>query len=117
MVTVSILGDDVLFSVVSWYRRWTVRSLREVRVSRRHIRGVRHERPPSPFPKGWRNVGCWIPGVMTFGSYQVHRERHFYDVMDWSKVVVVDLQNEHFDRLAVQVEDPAAVVKLLADRG
>jgi hypothetical protein len=118
MVEVSILGDEVLFRVMSWYKRWSIPHLREVRVHRRHIRDARHERPASPIGKGWRNLGCWIPSVVTFGSYKVRNERHYYDVMDWGKVVVVDLQNEHFDRVAVQVEDPAAVVQLLLkDRG
>ena len=113
MVELSIIGNEVLFRVVSWYGRWSTRSLREVRIRRQHIRDVRHEKPSSPIGKGLLNLGCWIPGVMTFGSYQVHRERHFYDVVDWSKVVVVDLQHERFDRLAVQVEDPVAAVGLL----
>jgi hypothetical protein len=53
--------------------------------------------------------------LITFGSYRVHGEQHFYDVMDWSKVVVVELRNERFAKLAVQVEDPTAVVRLLKD--
>ena len=113
MVELTIEGDLAVFRVVSWYRRWAIASLREVRVPLAHIHGARHERPPSPLMKGWTNLGCWIPGVITFGSYQVHGERHFYDVMDWSKVVVVNVQNERYSRLAVQVEDPPAAVRLL----
>lgn len=56
-----------------------------------------------------------MPGVITAGSYQVRDRRIFYDVMDWDKVVVVDLQDEHFDQLIVEVEDPAAVVQRLKD--
>src|SRR4029450_7108925 len=99
MVEVTIQGDTAVFRVVSWYRRWSFPSLREVRTSLTHICDVRHEEPESPLLKGWRNVGCWIPGLITFGSYRVHGEQHFYDVMDWSKVVVVELRNERFAKL------------------
>jgi hypothetical protein len=77
MVELTIEGDLAVFRVVSWYRRWAIASLREVHVPLAHIHGARHERPPSPLMKGWTNLGCWIRGVITFGSYQVHGERHW----------------------------------------
>jgi len=54
--------------------------------------------------------------VLIAGSYQVHDKRIFYDVTDWSKVVVVDLQDEHFNQLVMEVADPPAVVQLLKGR-
>ena len=113
MVELTVEGDLAVFRVVSWYGRWAIPSLREVRVPLAHIHGARHERPPTPLMKGWTNLGCWISGVITFGSYQVRGERHFYDVMDWNKVLVVDVHNDSYRRLAVQVDDPPAAVRLL----
>ncbi len=114
MVEVPIQGDKAVFRMVGSHKLWTFRS--EIRIPREHIRDARHEEPESPFLKGWRNLGTWVPGVITAGSYQVRDKRIFYDVMDWGKVVVVDLQDEHFNQLVMEVEDPAAVVQLLKDR-
>jgi hypothetical protein len=83
---------------------------------RTHILDVRHEEPESPFLKGWVNIGTFMPRVILAGSFLVRGRWHFYDVTDWNKTVVVELQNERFEQLSVQVADPDAVVQLLKDR-
>jgi hypothetical protein len=110
MVEVQIEGDEVVFRVLGLHKLWTFRS--ELRIPRAHIVDARHETPESPLLKGWRNVGTWVPGVLTAGSYQVHGQRVFYDVAQWDKVVVIDLADEHFNELVIEVDDPPGVVRL-----
>jgi hypothetical protein len=97
--------------MLGWHKLWTLRSA--IRVPLAHILDVRHEEPESPFLKGWVNIGTFIPSVILAGSFSVRGRWHFYDVTDWSKTVVVDLQNERFERLSVQVAEPAVVVRQL----
>jgi hypothetical protein len=111
VVEVSLHGDDVVFRMLRSHKLWALRS--EIRVPRAHILDVRREEPESPFLKGWVNIGTFMPGVILAGSFHVRGKWHFYDVVDLSKTVVVDLQNERFERLSVQVADPDAVVRLL----
>jgi hypothetical protein len=37
----------------------------------------------------------------------------FYDVHDPEGTIVIDLDHEHYTRLVIEVEDPAATVALL----
>jgi hypothetical protein len=111
MVEVSLHGADAVFRMLGSHKLWTLRSA--IRVPLAHILDVRHEEPESPFLKGWVNIGTFIPSVILAGSFSVRGRWHFYDVTDWSKTVVVDLQNERFERLSVQVAEPAVVVRQL----
>jgi len=117
VVEVTVEGEDVVFRPVGSNRRLAFR--KGVRVARAHVRGVRHEPPPRWKFRGVANKGSWIPWVHTIGSYKVGRERIFFDVRHRhsDKVLVVELADEHFDRLAVEVQDPAAVLQLLRDSG
>ena len=57
--------------------------------------------------------GTHVPGLIIAGTYYRHGERVFWDVRDASKAVVVELDGHDYDRLVIEVEDPAAVVALL----
>lgn len=115
MVEVTLEGEEVVFRPVGSNRRLAFR--KEVRVARSHVRDVRHEPPPPWKFRGVTNLGSWVPWVHTIGSFKVGRDRIFFDVRHRhrDKVLVVDLEGEHFDRLAVEVEDPMAVQQLLRD--
>ena len=64
-------------------------------------------------PKGIRAPGANVPGVITAGTFHIHGERVFWDVHDAAKAVVIELADEHYARLVVQVADPGATVALV----
>jgi len=63
--------------------------------------------------EGWRSPGVHIPGVLAAGTFHKDGERVFWDVHDPTKAVVIELDHEHYKRLLVGVEDPAAAVALI----
>jgi hypothetical protein len=64
-------------------------------------------------PKGVRARGAHVPGVITAGTFHIPGERVFWDVHDPAKAVVIELADEHYARLVVQVADPRATVVLV----
>ncbi len=113
MVDVEIEDAAIIFRVCGTHKLWTFRS--ELRIPAAHVTGVRRESVDSPFLRGWRNFGTWVPGVLTAGSYQLHGTRIFYDVSNWERIVVIDLEDEKFTQLVIEVADPAQVVRRLKE--
>ena len=74
---------------------------------------------PPPIPersrehKGLRAPGTYLPGVITAGTFHIHGERVFWDVHDANKAVVIELADEQYARLIIQVDDPRATVALI----
>jgi hypothetical protein len=64
-------------------------------------------------PKCWRGPGAHIPGVIAVGTFHQDGDRIFWDVHDPNKAVVIELQNEKYRRVVVEVSDPQAAVKTI----
>lgn len=113
MVDVRIEGNTVVFDVRGLHKLWALKS--RIEVPRGRIADVRHDPAAArSWWKGWRAPGTHVPGLITAGTYYLHGERVFWDVRDASRAVVVELDGHAYDRLVIEVEDPAAVVALLA---
>lgn len=93
-------------------RLWALKSSLEIPLE--HIAGVRAD--PS-IAHGWfhgvRMGGTQIPGVLTAGTFYQHGQRIFWDVHHPDNTVVIDLQDERYNELIVEVADPSAAVRLI----
>ncbi len=54
-----------------------------------------------------------MPGLITAGTFHQDGEKVFWDVKDPSKAVVVELADERYARLVIQVDDPRTAVDLV----
>jgi hypothetical protein len=61
-----------------------------------------------------------VPGVVTAGTFYQEGEHVFWDVHDPEKSVVIQLRDERYARLVIEVEDPpataAAIRRALGER-
>lgn len=112
MVHVTRDGDRVLFEVKGLHKLWALKSRLEI--PRRNIRGARRDAAAVRGWKGWRAPGTHVPELITAGTFYVEGKRIFWDVSDPDKAVVVTLDDEHYNELIIEVEDPDAVIDLLA---
>jgi len=112
MVNVVVQGDRVRFEVEGWDQLWALKSQLEIPLA--HIRGVRADPEPA---RGWwhgiRLPGTQIPGLLTAGSFYQSGGFVFYDVHDPEQTVVIELDHEHYQRLVIEVVNPADVVATL----
>jgi hypothetical protein len=112
MVNVIVQGDRVRFEVEGWDRLWALKSQLEIPLA--HIRAVRAD--PEPARGWWHGVrlpGTQIPGLLTAGSFYQSDGFVFYDVHDPERTVVIELDHEHYQRLVIEVANPADVVDTL----
>jgi hypothetical protein len=112
MVEVKVSGDRAVFEVEGLHKLWSLRSRLEIPLE--HIRGVRADPAPA---MGWfdglKVAGTGLPHLFRAGTFYQQGDFVFWDVRRPEKAVVVELEDEHFSKLIVEVEDPAATVSLL----
>ena len=110
MVSVSIQGSKAIFAVVGLHRFLAFKSRFEVALA--HVTDVRAADPATlgGWWKGLRFPGTHVPGIICAGTFYKDGRRTFWDVSDPARAIVVDLEGEPYQRLIVEVENPAAEV-------
>jgi hypothetical protein len=111
MAQVSIHADTLIVEIEGMDRLWALKSRLEIPLA--NVRGVTADPGAITEPKGLRTSGTHMPGVITAGTFRVDGERIFWDVRDPAKAVVIELHDERYARLIVQVENPRTTVELI----
>jgi hypothetical protein len=107
MTTVQIEGDCLRVLLEGWDRVWALKQ--ELEIPLAHVRGV--ERAAAGLrPRGLRAPGSYWPGRIAAGTYRRRTGKEFWSVRDTSNAVVVHLDDDAFDRLVLQVPDPAETI-------
>ncbi|MBF6480530.1 hypothetical protein, partial [Nocardia cyriacigeorgica] len=90
---------------------WALKSRLEIPLA--NVRGATVDPGVVKESKGIRAPGTYLPGVITAGTFYTGGERVFWDVRDASRAVVIELRDERYARLIIQVDDPRATVDLI----
>jgi hypothetical protein len=64
-----------------------------------------------------RMGGTYVPGVIKAGTFVQGGERSFWNMRNPDKVVVIELRDEPYAWLAIEVADPRAVVQAIYKAG
>jgi hypothetical protein len=56
--------------------------------------------------------GTSIPGVITAGTFYQHGKQVFWDVHNPDNTVMIELKDERYNELVVEVADPSFAVEL-----
>ena len=80
-----------------------------------HVRSVdaADEQDVKRWHKGVRLVGIQIPGLMTSGIYRHDGQLTWWAVGRDSRAIAIEFRDERLTRAVVEVEDPAAVMRML----
>ena len=112
MTTVSVADGNLIVEVDGWDKLWSLRSRLVIPIQ--HVIRVYAD---SSISNGWwqglRVAGTHVPGVITAGTFYHHGKWVFWDVHHPEKAVVVDLRDERYEKLIVEVPDPAETVARL----
>ena len=112
MARVEINGDTLEVHVTGVDRILALRTI--VAVPLTHVSAVDQDiAEASVIYHGLELPGTGIPGVVTAGSFLKSGHWTFWDVHDPAKAVIIRLHDEHYARLVIGVEDPAATVALV----
>jgi hypothetical protein len=111
MATISVQGQDLVVEMNGLDKLWSLKS--KLTIPLAHVRGATVDPGILGEPKGIRAPGTHLPGVITAGTFHQDGEKVFWAVRDGQKAVVVELADEHYTRLVVEVDDPRAVVAMV----
>ncbi|MGB8362097.1 MAG: hypothetical protein WCE80_11935 [Acidimicrobiia bacterium] len=109
MISVTVQDHTLAVDMEGADKLWALRSHIDIPLA--NITGIR--RDPEMARRWWAGVrgpGTRLPGVLKAGTFHQNGRRVFFDVRDPDNTVIVDLQDEHFDQLVLEVDDPDAVV-------
>ena len=112
MVDLSISGGNLVLHVVGADKLWAFKSSLEILLA--HIEKIRVD--PAVAHGWWHGVrmpGTNIPGVLTAGTFYQHGKRVFWDVHNPDNTVVIELKDERYNELIVEVADPQAAVEFV----
>jgi hypothetical protein len=110
MVDLSIVDGNLQLHVKGADQLWALKSSLEIPLQ--HIAGIRAD--PSVAHGWWQGIrlpGTQIPGVLTAGTFYQHGKRVFWDVHNPENTVVIELRDERYDELIVEVANPQLTVE------
>ncbi|MGW1108463.1 hypothetical protein [Streptomyces sp. NPDC002540] len=113
MAHISIDDGNLIVEIEGLDKLWALKSRLTIPLA--HVRGATADPGIAKGPKGLRSPGTHVPGVVTAGTFHIDGERVFWDVRDPAKAVVIQLADERYARLVIQVSDPRATVALVED--
>jgi hypothetical protein len=112
LVEVSLAEGKLMLHVRGSDKLWALKSTLEIPLV--HIATVRVDPERA---RGWyhgiKMPGTNVPGVITAGTFYQDGKRVFWDVRHPEKTIVIDLHDERYNELIVEVDDPEEVVKLI----
>jgi hypothetical protein len=110
MVTITVVGTALHIEVNGLDKLWSLRSRLEVPLA--HIKSVH---PAPDVARRWfdglKVTGSYIPGLLTAGTFYHDGGLVFWDVHHPQNAIAIDLDHERYQRLIVEVADPAADIQ------
>ncbi|MBW4718046.1 hypothetical protein [Saccharothrix obliqua] len=111
MARIDIDGGDLVVTIEGMDKLWALKSRLSIPLT--NVRGATIDPGAVKEPKGIRAPGAHLPGVIVAGTFHREGERVFWDVRDPAKAIVIELADERYARLIIQVDDPRAAVELI----
>jgi hypothetical protein len=112
MVELTIEEGKLKIQVKGADKLWAFRSTLEIPLA--HIAGVRTDPAIADgWWKGFRFPGTNLPGVITAGTFYYHGKTIFWDVHHGENAIILDLRDERYDELIVEVADTGAAVGMI----
>lgn len=112
MVDLSISEGKLTLHVRGADKLWAFKSTLEIPLV--HIAGVRADPgTASGSYHGIRMPGTNLPGVITAGTFYQDGKRVFWDVHHPERTIVINLHDETYNQLIIEVDDPAAAIELI----
>jgi len=110
VVELTISDSSLHLHVLGADKLWALKSSLEIPLQ--HIAGIRADAEAA---RGWwhgiRLPGTNVPGVITAGTFYQDGKRVFWDVHHPENTVIIELRDDRYDELIVEVADPLLAVE------
>jgi hypothetical protein len=112
MAKLTVESDRLIVELQGWHRFLALREKIEIPI--RHLTAVR---PDPGLTLGWfdrlKLIGGYFPGQLAVGTFLEDGELVFFDVNDPANAIVIELRDEPWRRLVLEVGDPDAMTRRL----
>jgi Bacterial PH domain len=111
MVEILVSEGSLVLHVKGADQLWALKSSLEIPLQ--HVAGIRAD--PSVAHGWWHGLrmpGTNLPGVIIAGTFYHDGKRVFWDVHNPENTVVIELKDERYGELIVEVADPNKTVEV-----
>ena len=111
MVKVTVDNDHFVFNVVGMHKLLSFKD--RIKIPKEHIAKAHKDIKSLPVWKGVRLPGTHVPFFITAGTYHKRGSKNFWDVVKKRNAIVVELKDEAYRKLIIEVENPEETLTLL----
>ncbi len=115
MVTITKQEHSFIFNVNGMHKLWALKS--ELTIPVDNIIDAHQDTESIKGWQGWRFPGTSIPSIITAGTFYKEGNKIFWDASNIENCIIVNLKDEDYQQLIIEVEDPAATIKFLTTKG
>src|SRR5437868_3365638 len=114
MVEIDASGDRLLLEVQGWHKLWALKSRLEIPLA--HVKNVYADpKPAMGWFQGLKLAGADLPHIFRAGLFYQEGNLVFWDVRHPEKTIVIELEDEKFAKLIVEVDDPEAALQTIRE--
>ncbi len=114
MVRIEREDANFIFEIVGFHKIWTLTS--KLIIPMAHIQDAYPNEQRLDFIPGLRLPGTHIPGLITAGTYIMRDGTIFCDVVNHANSIAVELRDEYYKMLVIEVENPREAIQFLLRR-
>lgn len=113
MVTLKKENTNYIFEIKGLRKLWAMKSSLTIPAS--HIKSayLNSEKMSNHIERSFPTSN--VSGIIASGSYTVEDGVIFCDVVDRTKSIVVELEDEEYKKLIIEVENPEEAIKMLTN--
>jgi hypothetical protein len=114
MVIIQKEKECFLFQIKGMHKLWAFKS--ELKIPIEHVLKAYQDIDIVKGKKGFRFPGTSIPGIINAGTFLNNGETIFWDVSNTDNAIVIDLKDEDYHQIIIEVENPLEAIHLLNDK-
>lgn len=102
--------DTLVLEVKGTHKLWALKSRLEIPLD--HVKAVHADpNPAMGWFQGLKIAGTDLPNLFRAGMFLQDGNKVFWDVRHPEKTIVIEIEDEKFAKLIVEVEDPEAAIQ------
>lgn len=110
MVAIERNGDNFIFEVRGMHKVWALKS--QLSIPQNHVIAAK-KYEGQYWNLGLRFPGTYLPGVITAGTFYGKDGTIFCDVSNKENAIEIELHDEKFNKLIIEVEDVTSSLEML----
>lgn len=110
MVTIETQDSNYIFKIKGLHKIWALKS--EIIVPKDNIVKAYQDQEELHKFCGFR-VGTYVPFVIIAGTYFLKGKKNFWDMTREKNTIIVELKNQYYNKLYIEVENPENALSLL----